>query len=249
MYIAERFLPNISEDGAKRILNALWKFVFVPSNQQEIDNQNVNYYALIALYEKYEDAFIREVSNNKEKYQVDSSYIDHFICLLQKFPRLFHALNTSLKTLIKASIKKFEDFWVADFLSANLKEHYSALLEMSANCYISISRETIAILRDRAAEKGLMHLFIAACIYCYTESSNFNTADERFTNFIEPFLSEYTLTDVMLLMEKSNCNSQVYNRHRASLDHPKVLARFYELEGKEEQLENLSHWKNCVQNT
>lgn len=244
LYIQQRYFPNISEEGAKKILKALWRFVFNPHNQQEINNQTINYYALMVFFDKYSDLYEQEIRNNPSSYIVSSECIELVIHFLQSNPNIFSVLDDSLKTLIAASISELKKYLCCDFLSVNLEVHYRNVLSRLQNESLDLSKEDVIFYYTKAKEKNIESIFFEICNCCYGKSYNFDTADERYYNLIAPLILEYKMTDVLNLMQCTNGNSQVCNRGRAYLDHINVLKRFYELGGTHEQLItlNLNRW-------
>lgn len=244
LYIQQRYFPNISEDGAKKILKALWRFVFNPHNQQEIDNQAINYHALMVFFDKYGDLYEQEIRNNPSSYLASSEYLELIISFLQSNPKIFAVLDSSLKTLIIGSVSDLSQYFCCDFLSSNIEEHYKNILSRMDSEDLSIAETDLKRCFEKAKEKNALKYFFKICIKKYSNSPNFNNADVNYYNYISPFLPDYTLDDVVLLMHDTNCKRQVCNRGRAYWDHKDVLKRFYELGGTSDLFKGLHNWEN-----
>lgn len=243
-YIQKRFFPNISNDGAKKILKALWRFVFNPNTKQELDNQEINYYALTIFFERFKKIYKEEIRENPSRYQVSSSHLERIVSFLKSNPDLFNILDESLKTLIRSSISDLNKYFECDFLSSNLEEHYNKVILRLSNETLSLTPKDIISNFKKAKEKSLESLYLKICISYYSKSFNFDTADSRYYIYIDPLLSEYKLQDIIYLMKETDNCSQVCNRRQAFGDHKNVLKRFHDLGGTDDQIQDLTNWND-----
>lgn len=241
-YIQKRYFPNISNDGAIRIFKALWRFIFDTRNQEEEENRSINFFALLVFSEKYKDSYVTEIQNNSSYYQVSTQYIELIIEFLKKYPQMYQVLDEAVKTLISSSINKLDQFLMCDFLSSSLEAHYKTVLLRMNSEILSISEENLKRCFEQAKEKDMLSKFFEICIKIYSRSSNFDCADANYYRYISPFLSDYTLNDILLLMRETNDKSQVCNRNRAYFDHQNVIQKFYKLNGKPEIFDELNNW-------
>ena len=177
-------------------------------------------------------------------FQVSSQYINWIIGFLKMYPQIYNVLDDSLKTLISSSISELNQFMMCDFLSANIEEHYKIVLYRLNSETLSISQEDLRYCFEKAKEKGVIDKFFEICIKVYSKSSNYDCADANYYQYISPFLSDYTLNDILLLMRETNEKSQVCNRNRAYFDHKNVIQKFYNLGGRVELFEGLKNWEN-----
>lgn len=243
-YIQKRYFPNLSDDGAIKIFKALWRFIFDTRNQEEEENRSINFYALLVFSERYKDLYICDIQNNTSYYQVSAKYIEWIIGFLKNYPQMYQVLDDSVKTLIASSVTQLDQFLMCDFLSLNLEDHYNIVLSRMNSENLSISEENLKRCFDKTKEKDMLSKFFEICIKIYSRSSNFDYADSNFYKYISPFLSNYTLDNILLLMRETNDKSQVCNRNRAYFDHKNVIQKFYELGGKAELLSGLKNWEN-----
>lgn len=242
-YVEKRFFPNISHDGAKKVLKALWRFVFNPQNQIELDNQYVNHCALLIFFEKFKKIYKDEISKNVSTYQVSPEYLEYVISFLRSNPEIYNILDDALQTLIESSVSNINQYFGCDFLSVNLETHYNNILGRISREPLSLTREDVCFYFSKAKEKGLESLYFKIFINSYCNSGNYNAADVRYYKYIEPLLSEYQLQDFLLLMRETNNCSQVCNRGRAYWDHKNVLKKFHEIGGTAEQISGLNNWE------
>lgn len=243
-YIQKRYFPNISDNGAIKIFKALWRFIFDTRNPEEQDNQLVNFYALVAFSERYRDLYINEIKNNSSYYQVSSSQIDLLIGFLSDYPQMYNVLDESVKTLISSSVQHpLGQFMICDFLSSNLEEHFETVLSRLDSEVLSISEEDLKRCFEKAKDKEIVYKFLYICIKIYSKSIDYNDADAKYYQYISPFLSNYSLNDILVLMRETNNKSQVCNRNRAWFDHKNILERFYKVGGTVNLLNGLNMWK------
>lgn len=249
-YIQKRYFSNISDDGAIKLFKALWRFIFDARTREEQDNKRINFYALVVFSERYKELYINEIKNNCSHYQVSSQYIECLINFLKNYPQMYNVLDESVKTLISSSVQhSLEQFMICDFLSKNLEEHYEIVLSRLNSEELSISADDLKKCFEKAKEKGILNKFFNICIKIYSKSYNFTAADNNYYNYIAPYLKDYSLNDIVLLMKETNDKSQVCYRNQAYHDHKEVLKKFYELGGDIhliEQLENWKRWNNIL---
>lgn len=241
-YIQQRYFPNISDEGAARIFKSFWRFIF-DSRGKEEDNELINFYALVVFSEKYENLYIKEIKKLRSYYQV-SSHTDHLLIFLRLFPQMYNVLDNSVKTLISSNVKTLSQFIICDFLSKNLEEHYGIVLSRLNSEELSISADDLKKCFEKAKEKGILNKFFNICIKIYSKSYNFTAADNNYYNYIAPYLKDYSLNDIVLLMKETNDKNQVCNRNQAYHDHKTVLKRFHELGGNIDLIADLEKWKS-----
>ena len=241
-YIQKRYFPNISNDGAIKLLKALWRFIFDPRNKDEQDNINANINALVVFFERYENIYIKEIENNSHYYQVSSNYIEYIILFLSLFPKIYQVLDDAVKTLIYSSINTLDKFIMCDYLSLNLEEHYKIVIHRLNSENLNLKDNELQECYMKAKNVDILDKFFNICIKKYAKSINFNDADANYVHYIAPFLSEYSLNDIILLIKETNDKSQVCNRGQAYYDHKFILKKFYELGGMQEQLQPFSNW-------
>lgn len=244
-YIRNRYFPNMSEEGAKKIFKALWRFIFDPRNPKEQDNRQINFFALLTFSEKYKDLYASEIQNSAACYQASSQSIDLMIRYLIYYPQMYQPLDGAVKTLITATASKtINQYIMCDFLSMNLEDHYNKVLLKMDTDTLDLSSEDIRTCYNKAKGKHILNKFFEICIKEYSKSINFDCADANYNNFISPFLDDYKLDDILLLMKKTFDKSQVCNRGRAVGDHMCVLKYFNKLGGSPEYISKWKHWND-----
>lgn len=156
---------------------------------------------------------------------------------------MYQPLDGAVKTLIaSSSSKRLNQFIMCDFLSGNLEDHYNIVLSKMESDVLDLSAEDIRICYNKAKGKHILNKFFEICIKAYCKSINFDCADANYNNYISPFLDDYALDDILLLMKETSDKRQVYNRCRALGDHKCVLKQFDKLGGSSEQVSQLNHW-------
>lgn len=248
-YIQKKFLNNISEDGAKKILQALWRFVFNPLNEQEQENKTINFQALCVCFENYKKIYIEEISRDPNRYQINPNELDSFISFLLRNNEVYSVTSSAIQTLVRAAIDDVGKFFPCTFLSQNLQQHLNKVLEkLQAEKSISLNTQYVQKLYYKAQECNLETLFFKVCVEIYVASENFDQADKYFSTCILPYLNKFDKKLVEELIQKSNENNQTYGRNRAAIDHKKVLEYYISIEGSQEFVKQYWGWESLVMN-
>lgn len=249
-YIQNKFFPNISELGAIKIFQALWRFVFMPKNDQEKENIDINVSTMGIFFERYQNIYLRELSVNPYRYQVDSLQLKLFIQFLKSYGIIYKYLTPSLQSLIKAEVSTLQDSFCCPFLSKNIEEHLNSLLPRLKKESFDrpLDREEISVVYQQATENGIKSLFFRFAIDVYINSQSFDMADRNFEYFVRPFFQEFSKELLEDFISNSISNSQTYGRFRAVQDHRCIIERYLELKGEPTIFQQCSDWNIIYQN-
>lgn len=249
-YIQNKFFPNISELGAIKIFQALWRFVFMPKNDQEKENIDINVSTMGIFFERYQNIYLRELSVNPYRYQVDSLQLKLFIQFLKSYGIIYKYLAPSLQSLIKAEVSTLQDSFCCPFLSKNIEEHLNSLLPRLKKESFDrpLDREEISVVYQQATENGIKSLFFRFAIDVYINSQSFDMADRNFEYFVRPFFREFSKELLEDFISNSISNSQTYGRFRAVQDHRCIIERYLELKGEPTIFQQCSDWNKIYQN-
>lgn len=249
-YIQNKFFPNISELGAIKIFQALWRFVFMPKNDQEKENIDINVSTMGIFFERYQNIYLRDLSVNPYRYQVDSLQLKLFIQFLKSYGIIYKYLTPSLQSLIKAEVSTLQDSFCCPFLSKNIEEHLNSLLPRLKKETFDrpLDREEISVVYQQATENGIKSLFFRFAIDVYINSQSFDMADRNFEYFVRPFFREFSKELLEDFISNSISNSQTYGRFRAVQDHRCIIERYLELKGEPTIFQQCSDWNIIYQN-
>lgn len=249
-YIQNKFFPNISELGAIKIFQALWRFVFMPKNDQEEENIDINVSTMGIFWERYQNIYLRDLSVNPYRYQVDSLRLKLFIQFLKSYGIIYKYLTSSLQSLIKAEVSTLQDAFCCPFLSKNIEEHLNSLLPRLKKESFDrpLDQEEISVVYQQATENGIKSLFFRFAIDVYINSQSFDMADRNFEYFVRPFFREFSKELLEDFISNSISNSQTYGRFRAVQDHRCIIERYLELKGDPTIFQQCSDWNIIYQN-
>lgn len=226
-FLVARYFSRMNEVTMTQLFKALWKFVFrVPTMACE-ENLQINYLALVVLYQQNPTLFLGQVAKNPEAFSVfdpeneDSNEL--LIRFLAKFPQLFHSVNDAgredIKTIARVSQSNTALAW---FLTETPEKHFARLLKLAKKGGFAISTETFMHLREVFPTAEWTDMFHEIAIACYAHSPQYDDADERFT-LIEDLLPNFSPSSLTLLVRTACQNSQTYRRRNAKAQHSKVI--------------------------
>lgn len=89
----------------------------------------------------------------------------------------------------------------------------------------TIRADVFANLFDAARGTNQTEQVLDLAVHAYTKSFNFNSADERFSGLLLPFLESLTQANLLALLKGIEENNQTYGRGRAKRDHAKLKVR------------------------
>lgn len=249
-YIQNKFFPNISENGTIKIFRALWRFVFMPRNDQEKENIDINLSTLAIFFNQYKDLYLKDLSNYQSVYQVDPAQLRLFIQFLKSYGIIYKYLTPSLQSLIEAEVSTLQDAFCCPFLSKNIEEHLNSLLLRLNEEFFdsSLDQEEISLVHQQAKENGVENLFFRFAIDVYINSQSFDMADRNFEYFVRPFFREFSKELLEDFISNSISNSQTYGRFRAVQDHRCIIERYLELKGEPTIFQQCSDWNIIYQN-
>lgn len=243
-YLKSRYFSNFGPQITASLLSCLWKMVINPRSTPEIENQQVNFYALYALFGTFPDQCMSIISENAQKYSSHISQttnefgLDCAIQLCKQNKKLYTFLTSDACLIIKSRILQprnlgllqqdfpLNRYFDCYFLSTSLEEHMSSISEMSNHYDLrpsKINQSTLDFLYSETKKDGTLSTFFNMCISIYSKSVSFDDADIKFTKFIRPYMYEFSKNDMLNLIKKSSLNSQTYNRRSAIIDHKEAL--------------------------
>jgi len=148
--------------------------------------------------------------------------INELFEFLFDFPRIYGCLNQENKILIDAGIevdKKFK--FLSWFKYDNFDNFLETITQVVNDNYAPTGNHFNRVLK-LADQFGKRTEIINLGIDMFGNSGSFDSADTRFSRFIDPFLDEMDETQLQELITKIDHNSQINSRRRASSDNNKV---------------------------
>jgi hypothetical protein len=130
-YLDSKYYSRLSMEAEKGVFRSLWKFVFRSEDDNCEENREINYKALLILYNKKRTEFNRQIETDKT-YFSNTASADNILLLLIKFlsfyPEVYNLLTEDAKTLIEGFVEKdVTARWLAWFTANSLEEHINNL--------------------------------------------------------------------------------------------------------------------------
>lgn len=236
-YISSRYLNRLSQDVEMAIFRTFWKFVFRLTNEKCDANRQINSWVVRVITERHKERASAEVKSNSELYSKIASKgspIEFLMFYLSCFPGVYSHLSEDAKLKIlhareTTSAGKIYGW----FVQGDLTKHFEYLYSwISSDDHPALSdKQWVNLLRlsdSEEWEECVSKLIVA--YYCTCR--NFDEADAVFTKVVQPYLNYFTKDSALLMLEEIEKNNQVWERRRATSDHPKLKGRFDELLGE-----------------
>lgn len=233
-YLESKYFSRFNKITETEVFKSLWKFVFKLTNEKCETNREINYNALILLYNKNPTQFTSQIECDKDYFSsiaTDGRPIQYLIKFLSKSPKIYEYLADHAKTKIEHEAEHDQSSrFLAWFIHGSFDNHANHLEKwISENLYFNInSIEWKGLLELSDSPEWSKHV-IRLCNSYYGASFNYNTADKRFSEVIRPKLDQYDINDCIDLIKKSEENKQTYERWRAGQDHQLVIDRATEV--------------------
>ncbi|WP_299261424.1 hypothetical protein [uncultured Aquimarina sp.] len=232
-HLKSKYLENLNPAIEKEIFRSLWKIVFKSDNIQCDENREINFKALNIILKRNYDELIQFVKDDNQYFSnnLNLDFFDLILRFLNNNPRIIDNLNESSKTLIKSKINQDENYvFLAWFLNETLSKHLTYLKGKNNDDFnVLIKTETIIKLFNIYKGQGLLNQSKEIVIMMYGKSRNYDQADSRFDNLIQPLLSEFTILELTELIKEINNNGQVHGRRYAKWSNRLIKEKVDEL--------------------
>ena len=240
IYLNSKYFSALKGDDVAKVFRDLWRIVFNKNNDDTIKNRDINYRALIILYDKEKDIINDEIQQNPSIYSnilTDDDIIEKLILFLSIKPMIYRALSTATQQIIrKACEVSLNNFAVAFFLSES-ETPENHLIDVIGNIKSSsidqfkntiIGEQQFELIENVCLELDRLDIYRQLKIMYYVISSSFKQADLRFPKCIEPYSDSYTEQELIMLLEGINSNDQIYKRNKFSDDDKLVIEKAME---------------------
>jgi hypothetical protein len=234
-YLDTKYFRGLHPTVEVELLKTVWKLCFRTENDDTNSNRDINSRVLILLYLRNPIQF-REVIRSNSPYfsEVSASElpIKALLSFLAECSSIYDALNDAAKALISAYAKGSADAFAASlFLSDNFAQHIATLKQFEYEQLRDISEANWIKLVNFSREAGKIEDTFEIGISIYKNSGSYNGADVNFLRFVDPYITEYDVARLQLLLSGIESNRQTYDRGRSSIDHKKIAARIIDTGG------------------
>ena len=240
IYLNSKYFSALKGDDVAKVFRDLWRIVFNKNNDDTIKNRDINYRALIILYDKEKNIINDEIQQNQSIYSnilTDDDIIEKLTLFLSIKPMIYRALSTATQQIIrKACEVSLNNFAVAFFLSESetpenhLKDVIGKIKSSSIDQFKNtiIGEQQFELIENVCLELDRLDIYRQLKIMYYVISSSFKQADLRFPKCIEPYSDSYTEQELIMLLEGINSNDQIYKRNKFSDDDKLVIEKAME---------------------
>lgn len=243
-YLKSRYFSNFGIQITVSLLSCLWKMVINPRTEPEVNNQQVNFWALKVLLEQFPEQCITAILENSQKYgshisQTTNEFgLDCAIEFCKQNPSLFAGLTPDACLIINNRIWRTRElgllhkdyplnrYFDCYFLSKNIEQHILSISTLLGQYDLhpnKINETTLKHMYSEARKADILPVFFDMCINIYSKSVSFDDADVKFNKFIRPYMYEFSEKDFIKLIKLSSNNSQTYNRRSSVADHKEAL--------------------------
>ena len=227
-YIDSKYVKHFSDATEDDIIRRLWKIVFrVTTDKKAEDNRQVNFRALLFLLQRRASA--DELIGKDPDYFSDCRFEDSIAPLLAEMlalhPSIYSKLSTAFQQLMKNYAELDFAIWAtASYLSDSPENHVVEVVEKieTKRKDGELNRREIRSVIDFYRRVGNFAAARSFGIQFYASSLGYDPANTAFKHIIKPMLDQFTKSDFETLFEKSEQNSQTYDRRRAERDHRAV---------------------------
>ena len=227
-YITLKFLDKLNGvDDEFFFFKSLWKIVFELDDQDCRDNREVNFTSLLLMVKRHKDIFLERYDNQKTYFgqhvHTDASRrMRMLVKFFDYYPEFMEKLPEDVKLTINNSIDQSQDLSaLAIFRATNVVDHiFNARPETEGSAsFLSLYLQE-NINPAFALDYNIQH---------YGRSFSYDAGDSRFTEFIEPYVYQFTIEQLSRIVGCVNDNSQLYDRRRARRDNTLIYNRIVEL--------------------
>lgn len=229
-YLDSKYFSRFNPEVEKAVFKALWKFVFRLTDEKCEKNRAINYSALNLLYGRNPGQFWTQIEADKDYFSTIATggtalvYLIHF---LSHSAPIYGLLADHAKTAIQHVIDNdISSRCLAWFTSTSLREHAERLCEwFTENRHSEIERETWNVLGELSDSPEWERSLVRLASAYYVASPNFDSADRRFREAIQPLLDKFDLNDCIELICRIEKNDQTWARRLAAIDHEAIRSR------------------------
>lgn len=229
-YLEARFFRRIPAASAATLFRSLWKIVFRLDDERCKKNRVLNLRALLLLY-------AREAQTLRGKIEGDASYYSEvhvdggrgaaLFRFLARFPEVFRLMSDEGRALVEGKVKTDKNYeTLAWFMAESFTSHVTVLSRKVSSGEFEFSKRAYSRLLDAAQDSIMRQSVLALGALLYTESRYYDTADDRYDDFVAPHIDEWEQATFEECFRGIDANSQTYERRRGRGNHKTLLATY-----------------------
>jgi len=228
-YLIKKYFCNMPDHLLQGTIKAFWKFCFKLKNDPDCEkNININRRALQTIYHYKTDLFLRTIKESPNSFTFINNDPQKLTLhsFLSNCPKAYEFLNKDVKLPIEIESESNPDMkLISWFMKPGKIEHILELMENDDFLDKPLSKlhmnHFISCYESEELKKHLYDFLI-----CYFGASpSYDNANTRYSLYIYPYLDKFSADQFNLLIEKTNNNSQIYDR-RSSITSNTEIANF-----------------------
>ena len=214
-----KYFTRMNDKVFTKVFKDMWRLTFYTANEDCDKNRFANLIFLDIMLSERPTLLIETVKKESDYFNKISSdpHINRYLTILiYRRNYLLSLLDDTTKTLIKNSKHELVDVELYAWFAFDSVEEYldnlAAKKELQQYSDIIIDNY-----KNDPKFDNYREYFKNILIEIYTNSSDFNSADKNFREFIYPIKEDLTKSDVLKIIEKSEINSQLSKRYEYML--------------------------------
>ncbi|PEC19563.1 hypothetical protein [Bacillus cereus] len=225
-YLESKYFSKINNALGQNLFKELWRFVFRLEDDKCEDNRYINFQALRLLFNRNPNQFLAAVQGQASYFSEirydNSNILYHMQILFSENPRLYESMTDDLKVILVEKANKDIDILAHSvYLSSNVEEHFNKILfhvSEQETRELPLNLDTMNFLDVFSKNKNYLPELIDLMIKLFEKSYSYDSADDRFSYYIKPYVYEFSKEQFIRLLEIINTNSQIYERRQAKVD-------------------------------
>lgn len=225
VYLKNKYYSHMNDSMKIKVFRTLWRFCFRNTDNEDCkNNRKINRLALHILANTCLGIITTEIKNKPEDFTVaiDNDCLGQLTVFLSSNSSIYSLLSQD----VKLSLEKFIDDnghakWGAWFRFTTLKKHIDYLKKKSYT--LKKSNKDVEYMYGYYVKNGKKEFVLDFFVYYYINSYNFSDADERYNLAIQPYLKEFTFTQIHELIKGIDGNRQVFDRNAAYRTNTEII--------------------------
>lgn len=235
IHLKTRYLDRFDEKVKASIFRSLWKMALRADDPLSNEHRDVTNQALIIMLKNDYTTLSQKISEEKDYYSdINAENMYQIIQLFNGFPKISELMNDSTKMILSNRLKEDADWDVYAFYQGpSIEEHMTRTGKITLQSdYHSkyVTTDTILTVYEQAVLEGKKQKGKAFLVESFGNSWGYDMADNRYTDLIEPYLKEFDLAELELIIKAVNENGQICSRRRARTDNYYIKERVLELD-------------------
>jgi hypothetical protein len=235
-FLVNKYFSRFNSQVEKAVFRSLWKIVFKLNDKNCEKNREINYDAVLLLYQQNKQQFISQIATDNDYFSaiaLNGTALIYLTIFLSRNPEIYAGLASPAQVVIRnfaktQPITRVLAWYTTSTLSAHAEELNAWVI--GPDCQ-EIGIEVWDLVLNNVDESlEWVKVMIDLANRYYTVSKNYNEADQRFGACIRPQIDKYQVADCVDLIQRIESNNQTYHRGRARGDHWEVVTRLYNLD-------------------